>query len=178
MLNTSLPPEASRAVPRRHFGFRCDGELAEWIELYAAERGVGISDLLEAAVREFRALAERGVPEIPVRGRTRTRREVARASKAASARRGRVPGAAPGASARRDRLPGAAPGISSRPAVAAPADSVPSASPAVAVWRIVGERMGLDEARARRHVAFRGVLVDGVPCRRPDLEVDPERVRV
>jgi hypothetical protein len=164
MLNTSLPPGASRAVPRRHFGFRCDGELAEWIELYAAERGVGISDLLEAAVREFRALAERGVPEIPVRGRTRTRREVARASKAASARRGRVPGAAPG--------------ISSRPAVAAPADSVPSASPAVAVWRIVGERMGLDEARARRHVAFRGVLVDGVPCRRPDLEVDPERVRV
>ena len=147
------------------FSFRCDGALAEWIEGYADERRVGISDLLEAAVREFRALAEAGVPEIPVRGRARTR--AARAeSKQASARRG--------------RLPGAAPGISSRPAAAAPADSVPSAPPAVKVplWRVVLMRQGLDEAQARRHVAFRGVWVDGAVCRKPNLEVEPERVRV
>lgn len=153
---------ASQPTGRRTFAFRCDPDLAAWIELYAAQRGVGISDLLEAAVREFRALAEAGVPEIPRRLPVR--------------RAGRAGGTA---SARRGRLPSAAPGISSRPAVPAPADSVPSA-PAVAprVWEIVAERMGLPEAQARRHVAFRGVLVDGQPCRKPDLVVEPDRVRV
>ena len=166
MSHTPSHPQGAGGVvlaPRRRLAFRCEGGLAAWAEEYAFERGVVVSDLLEAALREFRALAQVGVPEIPVRGRVAAKQ----ASKAASARRGRVRAAAPG--------------ISSRPAVPAPVDSVPPAPDAalVPVWRIVLMRMGgLDEARARRHVAFRGVLVDGVPCRLPDRLVEPGRVRV
>ena len=148
--------------------------LHGWAREYAAERGVAVSDVLETALENFRDDAKRGVPKI---------RKAPRAS-----RRVRASG--------KDQ---AAASVSSRPAVVPPVVSVAPAGPAARVESaaaavgplidsrspgtplqdIVAVRMGIPVERARRHVIFRGVNVEGYGrAHNPDWCVDPGKVTV
>jgi hypothetical protein len=61
--------------------------LVEWVDGYAKKRGVSRTEVLNAAVREFRDACEGGVPEVKPGPSVETVMEVKRAvSKAASTR--------------------------------------------------------------------------------------------
>jgi HrpA-like RNA helicase len=158
---------------RRLLSFRVPVDLADWLTAYAQSRSASSTAVVVAALREFRALSERGVPDLAervVRGASGSRKP-----RAFAAGRSR-----PAASARRGSLPGAAPASSSRPVVPAPDLSVDPARAAafVPLWSVVAEQMGLEEGRARRHCAFRGALVQSRMVRNPDALVVPGEVRV
>jgi hypothetical protein len=160
-----------RGKPKRVKSFRMEAELEEWAEVYAARRGSSFSAVLNAAVREFRVLAERGVPVLP------------------SAPVGKLRGAAPVSSPRvvpasvsvppapavRQGLP-----VKSNRTVGAGAEALrevlgENRRPLV---EVVAERLGANELRAVRHIQLGNVKVGGESCRDPGLLVDPSAVRV
>lgn len=116
---------------------RVDPELLAWVEAYADARGTSRSAVVKAALREFRALARSGVPDIeeefPARdGRTTTDRRSAASS-------GRVQRSGGPSS------PGSAPPVVSRPAA--------GGAPALAVTReeLMRRRQeNLEKQRGRR----------------------------
>jgi hypothetical protein len=74
-------------MPTDVISLRLDPELREWADGYAAQRKVSRTALLNAAVREFRELAARGVPELPA-----AKSSSPRGSEQASGRVGRPTG--------------------------------------------------------------------------------------
>lgn len=53
--------------PRKATGMRLDPILLEWASAYAQGRGTTRSAVIEAALREFRDLCSKGVPEVDIR---------------------------------------------------------------------------------------------------------------
>lgn len=152
---------------------RVEDDLLRWVTGYAVERGVSRTAVLEWALREARALARAGVPDLggpPADGR--------------SARVGRVPRAGARASSSSGRASAV-----SRPAAGAPASLAdvvlgtgpvqaarPAGRMAIPLVNVVAMRKRLPRPLARRDVAMGLVRVAGVVCRDPDAVVDPGEV--
>jgi hypothetical protein len=155
---------AERGEPKRVKSFRMEAELEEWAEVYAARRGSSFSAVLNAAVREFRVLAERGVPVLP------------------SAPVGKLRGAAPVSSPR--VVPASvcvppAPAVRSEVGVPEAVRALIAENPKLRpLVEVVAERLGANELRAVRHIQLGNVKVGGESCRDPGLLVDPSAVRV
>lgn len=49
--------------------FRVDEDLWAWVEEYARQRGVSKTSVLEAGLRDLRAMSRGGVPDLPERER-------------------------------------------------------------------------------------------------------------
>lgn len=174
---------------------RVEDDLLRWVTGYAVERGVSRTAVLEWALREARALARAGVPDLggpPADGRSARVGRVPRAGARASSSSGRasaVSRPAAGAPASlADVVTGAGPGagplteeqfLEAAEKVVSRDERPPPAvrwRPAVPLVNVVAGRKRLPRALAARDVASGLVRVAGVVCRDVGAVVDPGEV--